>query len=232
MNLVSILVLAGILIAVFAFFYKLYEILWDALKIPLKKPRMKLDLGRRIYILIRNVFLQAKLFKDPFAGIMHALMFWGFIVFGAYSVDFFYVTIFGHQLFSPGILTDIIFFTVNIFAGIVIADVIYAAVRRWGLKIKRYQGFNGFEAAFILVLIGLLMVTYFIMSILDMQGLLSGYTFVVRSGAPHYLEPFSYALASVIPKAPSSYVYYIFWSAFWIHALDFPCSSYIPCPVP
>uniref|UniRef100_UPI0023F540DC hypothetical protein n=1 Tax=Metallibacterium scheffleri TaxID=993689 RepID=UPI0023F540DC len=82
MNLVSVLVLAGILIAVFAFFYKLYEILWDAIKIPLKKPRMKLDLGRRIYILIRNVFLQGKLFKDPFAGIMHALMFWGFIVFG------------------------------------------------------------------------------------------------------------------------------------------------------
>ena len=221
MNLVSVLVLAGILIAVFAFFYKLYEILWDAIKIPLKKPKMKLDLGRRIYILIRNVFLQGKLFKDPFAGIMHALMFWGFIVFGAYSVDFFYVTIFAHQLFSPGILSDIIFFTVNIFAGIVIADVIYAAVRRWGLKIKRYQGFNGFEAAFILVLIGLLMLTYFVMSVLDMQGLLGGYTFVVRSGTPHYLEPISYALASIIPKAPSSYVYYIFWSAFWIHALDF-----------
>ncbi len=44
MNLVSVLVLAGILIAVFAFFYKLYEILWDAIKIPLKKPKMKLDL--------------------------------------------------------------------------------------------------------------------------------------------------------------------------------------------
>ena len=65
------------------------------------------------------------------------------------------------------------------------------------------------------------MFTYLVMSVLDMQGLLGGYAFVVRSGAPHYLEPISYALAYVIPKAPSSYVYYIFWSAFWIHALDF-----------
>ncbi|EQD75403.1 conserved hypothetical protein, membrane, partial [mine drainage metagenome] len=103
---------------------------------------MKLDIGRRFYTLIKNVFLQAKLFKDPYAGIMHALMFWGFIVFGAYSVDFFYVSIFSAQLFSAGILTDLIFFTVNIFALVVIVDVIYAAIRRWGIKVKRYQGYN------------------------------------------------------------------------------------------
>ncbi|MHB8360499.1 MAG: heterodisulfide reductase-related iron-sulfur binding cluster [Thermoplasmataceae archaeon] len=221
MYLLSVVILAGILIAVAVFFYKIYEILWNAVKIPLKKPRMKLDIGRRSYTLIRNVFLQAKLFKDPYAGIMHALMFWGFVVFGAYSVDFFYVSIFSAQLFSVGILTDLIFFTVNIFAFVVIVDVIYAAIRRWGIKVKRYQGYNGFEAYFILILIGLLMTTYFIMSVLNAQGLLSGYIGVLHTGVPTSLQPITYALASIIPKAPASYVYYIFWISYWIHALDF-----------
>ena len=230
MYIFSGVLLAGLLIAATLFLHSIYEILWNAIKIPLKKPDLKPDIGRRLYLVIRNVFLQGKLFKDLGGGIMHSLMFWGFIAFGSYSLDFFVSGIDpSFHLFTGGLLETVIFFTVDLFALIVLADVVHAAVRRWVIKIPRYQGYNGFEAWFILSLIAILMITYFILSVLRVDGLTAGIPGSLAENLAPVQTPVSYALASVLPKVSAGTAYYIYWFTFWVHALDFMMFlAYIP----
>lgn len=225
----SILVLAGLIVAAGLFLYSIYEVLWNAIKIPERKPDLKLQLGRRIYTVIRNVFLQAKLFKDLGGGIMHSLMFWGFIAFASYSSAFFVAAIFPPTQLLSGLFEQIALFTVDIFALIVLADVIYASIRRWGIRIKRYQGYNGFEAWFILSLIGILMATYYILSILRIDGVSANIPGSIGENLAPINTPISYALASVLPHISVSTGYWIYWIAFTIHALDFMIFlAYIP----
>ncbi len=218
----SIILIIGIAIALGSFLYTIYTLLWNAIKLPQKKNPMRLILGTRIYRIIRNVFLQGKLFKDKSGGIFHALMFWGFIAFGGYSASFFYAGLFpGHVLIPRGILSNAVFFTVDIFSVVVIADVIYAAVRNWVIKIPRYQGYNGFEAWFILVLVTLLMVTYLCLSVLRLDGVSKNIPGGVMEGLPAYVTPISAALASALPKVSGSTGYYMYWSLWSVHTIDF-----------
>ncbi len=218
----SILLLLGLIIAAGLFLYTIYEVVWNAVKIPEKKPDLKLQIGRRIYYVIRNVFLQAKLFKDLSGGIMHSLMFWGFIAFASYSLDFFVSGIFTpYQLLGGGLFEQVAFFTVDFFALIVLADVFYSITRRWIIKVPRYRGYNGFEAWFILLLIGVLMGTYFVLSVLRIDGVSANIPGSIGENLAHINTPVSYALASILPVPTGAAAFYIYWTSFWIHALDF-----------
>lgn len=225
----SIILLIGLVASAGLFLYAIYERLWNAVRIPEKKPELKLQIGRRIFIVLRNVFLQGKLLKDLGGGIMHFLMFWGFIAFAFYSSDFFYSALFAPSQLLSGALESAAFFTVDIFALIIILDVIYAFIRRWGIRVPRYQGYNGFEAWFILSLVGILMVTYFILSILRLDGVSASIPGSLAENLAPANTPVTYALASILPKISASTGYYIYWVAFWIHALDFLVFlAYIP----
>ncbi len=222
MYLFSALLLGGLIAAVLLFFYTLYSIFWNAIKIPLRKKKMRAVVGRRVYLVVRNVFLQAKLLKDLSGGIMHAIMFWGFIAFAAYSATFFYGGIFpGKSLLPPGPFTDAIFFTVDIFAAVLIADVIYSVVRRWIIKIPRYQGYNGFEASFILVLIAILMITYYVLGVIRVDGASFAIPGSIMESLPASMTPFTAALASAFPVISGPTAYYLYWITWTVHGLDF-----------
>ena len=222
MYLFSILLLAGVIISILLFLYTVYSLLWYAFKIPQKKVKMKANVGRRLFYVIRNVFLQGKLFKDLSGGIMHAIMFWGFIAFAGYSLSFFFTGLLpGKTLIPPGGFADAVFLTVDILAVILIADVIYAVLRRWVIKIPRYQGYNGFEAAFILFLIGTLMITYYILGILRIDGVSQSIPGAIMEGLPVKYTPITYALATSLPKITGPAGYYLYWTTWTIHALDF-----------
>lgn len=222
MYLFSIILLVATLAALGLFLRTIYSLAWNMFKIPQKKLKMKLILPRRIYRVIRNVFLQGKLFKDVPGGIFHSLMFWGFVAFGGYSLSFFYSGFFpGHSLIPGGILSDAVFFTVDLFAVIVILDVINATFRNWVIKVPRYQGYNDSEAAFILVLLIVLMVTYFWLSVLRLDGVSVNIPGSIMESLPAYVTPFSSALASLLPKISGSTGYYMYWTLWGIHASDF-----------
>ncbi|MCL4332331.1 MAG: heterodisulfide reductase-related iron-sulfur binding cluster [Candidatus Thermoplasmatota archaeon] len=217
----SLILIIGIVASVILFFYSLYEYAWNMLKIPLKKPRMKLQVLRRVYTVIKNVLFQRKLFKDPSGGVMHALMFWGFVAFGAYSLDFLATGADpSFRFFLSGIVEEAAFFTVDLFAVIVLVDVFYSILRRWVIKVPRYQGYNGFEAWFILLLIGTLMVSYYILGILRLQGYTAGIPGSIMGGLPASATPVTAFLSSIF-VVPASYALGIYWSVWSIHALDF-----------
>ncbi len=218
----SVLLLIAVLAAVGLFLYSIYENAWNMFRVPLKKISMPVDILRRIYLVIRNVFLQGKLLKEAGGGVMHFLFFWGFITFAFYSSYFFLKGIdpsFGFFLSGP--LEYAVFFTVDIFAAIMIADVFYSVYRRWIRKIKRYQGYNGFEAAFILVLIGGLMITYFMLSIARLQGISAGIPGAIMESLPSWVTPISSFLASFLPRIPSSIGPTYYWTIWSLHAFIF-----------
>lgn len=221
MLLFSELLLVGVVVSVFLFFYSLYQYAWNMIKIPLKKPSLKLILGRRIYAVIKNVLLQRKLFKDLSGGIMHSLLFWGFVAFAAYSTDFIATGIDpSFTFFLSGPLEYIVFFAVDIFAFVVLADVLYAFTRRWIIKVPRYKGYNGIEAGFILILIAALMITYFILGAIRIDGYSRGIPGSIMENVPAFVTPVTAAIASVFPS-PGAWTYGLYWTAWTIHSLTF-----------
>ncbi len=222
MYLFSIILLVALLISAGLFFLTIYQILWNAIKIPKVKKKMRAEVPRRIYMVIRNVFFQAKLFKDLGGGIMHSLFFWGFIAFGFYSTDFLLAGINpSFQLLGPGIVSNVVFFTVDLFALIVVADVVHSVIRRWVLKVKRYRGYNGFEAYLILIFIAVLMVTYFMLGVLRIDGATANIKGSIMEFLPKYMTPVTAAFAAVLPKASGPFAYYTYWATWSVHSFIF-----------
>ncbi|MEM4772114.1 MAG: hypothetical protein QW460_03850, partial [Thermoplasmatales archaeon] len=232
MYLSSALLLAGILISAGLFFWSVFKLLWYMIKIPgkLEAGRVRPRIPLRIWLGIRNILLQGKLFKDISGGIMHALMFWGFLAFASYSIDFFATGIDpSFHFFFSGTLENIIFFTVDIFALLVAADVIYAVIRRWVLKIKRYRGYSGFEAAFILFLVEALMISYLFLSALRIDGYTHGLPGAIMENLPKSVTPVSLALSKLLPHISRNLAVNIYWSLYAFHAIIFlTFLAYIP----
>ena len=79
----------------------LYEV-WRRLRIVFKgKDSLPFDrFGARAWRVFKEVFLHEKVIKDRFwPGLMHALVFWGFIVFGLVTIDHFAIG-FGHPIMN------------------------------------------------------------------------------------------------------------------------------------
>ncbi|MFA4133488.1 MULTISPECIES: heterodisulfide reductase-related iron-sulfur binding cluster [unclassified Brevibacillus] len=122
-----------------------------------KKPDVKNDFGARINLMLDNVIFHKKLLKDKKSGVMHVVMFYGFITlqFGAIELIIKglskgYELPFGsaHKYFS--VMQEITTF-------LILAAVGYAFYRRYIEKLKRLK--RGFKSGIVLLLISSLMAT-------------------------------------------------------------------------
>ena len=136
--------------------------------------RSYLMLGRsenrfdNIAVRIKKVLLvgiaQTKILRDPAAGIMHALIFWGFMVLLTAVTEAFiqgFYTPFSISVL--GSVSKILFAMQDIFGFLVILSVIYALYRRYIVHPKRLEGdgHTNADATFILLLIFGVMITMF-----------------------------------------------------------------------
>jgi len=130
---------------------------------------------------------QSKIFRDSVAGPMHALIFWGFMVLTAGTVEIMIQGVFSKFSFAQ-ILPDPIYklyaFSQDIFAVLVIAAVAFALYRRLVVHPRRLEGDNleHTDALIILSMIGGLMVTL-----------------LLANGCSYLVDP-----ASVGPEKPAS----------------------------
>ena len=79
----------------------IYEV-WRRLRIVFKgRDSLPFDrVGARVWRVFKEVFLHEKVIKDRFwPGLMHALVFWGFVVFGLVTIDHFAIG-FGHPIMN------------------------------------------------------------------------------------------------------------------------------------
>jgi len=152
-----------VLVAAFSLFARSVRRLHSYLM--LGKPENRFDdPGRRIGNVLRVAFGQSKLLREPFAGILHFLIFWGFVVLlAAVAESIGEGLVPGFSLSFIGPLYPPLVFLEDLVGAFVIIAVLVSLYRRLFAPPKRLQvtGHEKWDAILILSLIMLVMVTMF-----------------------------------------------------------------------
>jgi len=177
--------------------------------IKLGKPAdLKQDVGTRINLVLNNVFGQKKLLKDPKSGIMHVILFYGFLIIQLGAIELigqgfapeWKLPIPGHQYFT-------LFQEITVF--LVILAVAYSWYRRYGEKLPRLK--RGWRSGLVIIFLTVLMFSE-LFSI--------GFRNLMHGHGPSVYEPFSSLLvmpfAGLAGTTAAAAGFYIFW---WIHTL-------------
>lgn len=117
------------------------------------------QIGRRIGRFIAEVLLQDKIIvQRPFAGTMHALVFWGFLAFIPVTIDHF-VRGYGGTFLGEGIVRTFVTTAVAVLAVAVIIGITGLALRRYITR-PAALGAIKLESGIVALFIEILMVTY------------------------------------------------------------------------
>ncbi|SMO67839.1 (Fe-S)-binding protein [Melghirimyces algeriensis] len=168
------------------------------------------DMKARLYQVLTNVFGQKKLLKDPKSGIMHVVMFYGFIIIQFGAIDLFYKGLFpGEHLPLPAYPVFVLIQEITV--TLVLLATVYSFYRRYIEKLARLK--RGLKAGLVVIFLSVLM-----FSILFSAGF--EHVWGITEELPAWATPVSSVIAAAFawmtPEA-AKVMFYIFW---WIHALD------------
>jgi Fe-S oxidoreductase len=164
---------------------------------------------------LRVGIAQTKILREPVAGVMHATIFWGFIVLTAGTVEMLIAGVFppfSYSIFLPKLLFRGYEASQDAFAFFVLAAIGFAYFRRLVLHPRRLQGDNveHLDAYIILGMIGALMLTLLLsnafVAVTRPYDLDSGH--VVSRGIAMTLRAMPFDIASRLHR--------VMW---WMHAL-------------
>ena len=130
----------------------------------LGKPEHRIDRPwQRVWNVLRVGIAQTKILREPVAGVMHATIFWGFIVLTAGTIELLIAGVFpgfSYERFLPSLLYGGYELSQDAFAVFVLGAVAFAYFRRLVLHPRRLEGDNveHLDAYIILGLIGALLV--------------------------------------------------------------------------
>src|SRR5215216_5180426 len=168
---------------------------------------------------LRNVVVigigQSKILRDPLAGILHASVFWGFMVLTIGTGEILVRGVFpgfGFDRILPAPLYGLFLLSQELFAGLVLAAVAVLLYRRLVVKPKRLQGdkVHSGDAVFILSMIAALMITLLVAAAFER---------VIEPRHPMAMQPFSSALAMIVRGVPAEDAGAIARASGWAHAL-------------
>jgi heterodisulfide reductase subunit C len=164
---------------------------------------------RRLLDLVTYGLIQKRQPRYFWAGLLHIMIFWGFVVLGLRSID----------LVSQGLNLPFLhpfmegrhgaFYNTlkDIFEMIVLFACIWAIARRAILRPPRYEGSHAFEAYFVLALISFLMIT---------DIFYEGSALFLRKSEQTWL-PASQLAALILPGFSSRSLTTIHISSYWLH---------------
>ena len=185
--------------------------LWRMIKlISIGKPENRLDhLSERFKKMMTVAIGQSKLFREPIPGMMHAFIFWGFLVLLSSILE-----AIGEGLFSGftfrfiGVFYQPLQFCQELFAGLVIVGVCIALYRRYILRPKRLQVdmHSQIDATAILLTILLIMISLLGQNAVRVQ--------VDMNQEGHF---FSSALAPIMTSSNPSTNNLLFEIYWWVH---------------
>lgn len=177
------------------------------LYIRLGKPaNLKQDLKERLSQFVIQVFGQTKLFKDSKSGIMHFIVFYGFIILQFGALDIIWKGLSGNSLPIPGHVGFILMQEITV--ALILLAIGYAAYRRYGEKLKRLK--RGWKPSIVVFFITTLMAS--VLLTMAFERLMEG---LAWSG----MAPISSSIAAVFAWMPAVAVtvcYYVFW---WLHLI-------------
>ena len=181
----------------------------------LTKPFPVSDWGKRFIMMMKVAIGQTKIFRFPFSGILHALVFWGFLVILVGSVEMVIDGLFGtdRSLSILGIVYDFITASGDVFALIIAIAILVFLFRRLFMNVKRFSGIemkhvSHYDANIALTIIFLLMV-----SLLGMN------TFYLL--LPHDIHVGYYPVSEIIANQFGGVENVTLWHEFfwWLHIL-------------
>ncbi len=166
----SNLIFSCILIAALCFFsFNLWKIVRN---IRLGKSKNRFDQPlKRTKILLKIAFGQTKLFARPASGILHALVYWGFLVITIGTVEMMVDGIFNLDR-SFGVLGgfyDMATASGDVMAVLVLVSCLMFMFRRLFLKIKRFSGKEMKKSSSIDAIIALVIIVFLMISLLTMN---------------------------------------------------------------
>ncbi|MBX2991154.1 MAG: (Fe-S)-binding protein [Bacteroidetes bacterium] len=131
----------------------------------LGKPENRFDnVGRRITNVLKIALGQTKLLREPFAGLLHALIFWGFVVLLSAVIESIIegLTPGGSLAFLGPLYPPLTWFQ-DLFGAFVVVAVVVSLGRRLFAPPKRLQvsGHSKWDAIFVLAMILMVMITMF-----------------------------------------------------------------------
>ncbi|MFP4529567.1 MAG: heterodisulfide reductase-related iron-sulfur binding cluster [Candidatus Kapaibacterium sp.] len=176
--------------------------------------------GERLMNMFKVAFAQSKILREPAAGFVHVMIFWGFLVllFSASSAVF--QGIFGSFSWAIlGPLFSIISFATDIFCVAITIAVIFALVRRFVSRVPRLQG-DKEEAKDAMIVLGAILVI--VVSLFFENAAAS----VIKTPSEWAFYPISSAVGSIFSAESAVIIYEIGW---WIHILAILAfANYLP----
>lgn len=173
-----------------------------------KKSTYDWNLKNQINKVITIVFGQSKLLKDKKSGLIHVMMFYGFILVQFGAIDMFIKGLAPgkHLPFGP-LYPGFTFFQELVTLTILVA-VVWAFYRRYIEKLVRLK--RGFKAGLVLIFIGTLM-----LSVLLGNGMLM----VWEGVSPHWTQPVASLIAMGTSWMSTTAAITVFYVAWWIHTI-------------
>lgn len=186
------------------------------------KPEKRYDhQSQRLYNVLTVALMQSKLFRDPVAGSLHAMIFWGFLALTLVIIESILEGLFGSFSFSfLGSFYHVITFSQELFCVLVLFSSFGALWRRFITKVKRLQvdTHGRVDAAMILVWI----------SVIVLSTLLQNGT---RIALGIYQSGWNYPVSSSIASmfGYSTATYYTYQTVWFVHiGLVLAFLNYLP----
>jgi Fe-S oxidoreductase/nitrate reductase gamma subunit len=169
--------------------------------------------GDRLKRVWKIAFAQTKLMRDPKAGLLHLIIFWGFVLF-LFAV----VEAFIQGFYSPfswqfaGVFYSSITIIQDVFSVLVIIACLYALYRRFVIHIPRLEVEKSgkLDAAFILVLIMLVCISM----LGENSALVAMHNFKLKSNE---IRPISAVLSRWLYDGGTQYAHIYFDIFWWMH---------------
>ena len=186
------------------------------------------QLGRRFGVMMEVAIGQTKIFRRPVMGLLHALVFWGFLVILIGSIEMVIDGLFGTErvLSVLGGLYNVIIASGDIFALIIAVAILVFLFRRLFLHVKRFSGIEMKHISHLDANIALLMILLLMISLLGMN------TFYIESAIESGHEvtgvfPVSQFFAGFIKAGEHNHMWHeVCW---WAHiSLIFVFANYLP----
>ena len=156
----------------------------------------------------KQVFGHSKLLKDRRSGLMHAMMFYGFIVLQFGALDLIVKGLGGERLPLPGY--PVFTLIQEITTALVLAAAAYAAYRRYGEKLSRLK--RGWKPGIVLVFIVSLMLS--VLLTLAFERLRDGLAFSAFAPLSSAIAALFTVLFTRIPPLAAETGFYVAW---WAH---------------
>ena len=194
------------------FFFNLWKIVRN---IRLGKAKNRFDQPlKRTIILLKIAFGQTKLFDRPVSGILHALVYWGFLVITIGTLEMMVDGVFGFErIFRVlGGFYNLITASGDVMAVLVLFSCLVFMFRRLFLKIKRFSGKEMKKSSSIDAIVALVIIVFLMISLLTMN---IGYI-GIHSENYYGFFPVSNLLLSYFTNLNLNLLYQISW---WTHIM-------------